>query len=135
MYDDFDSDSDAEERERIDCVTSPDFTKFLQKMSKTMTGNTRVTQKQPKVDLYRGYRRQHAFLFTTNYTCCKFHEAPGSDLLDRAWQACERADMKAYDKVLRDTRTQWALIHQEAESRMDALEMAFDIEKDKPRVG
>ncbi|TID13676.1 Mitogen-activated protein kinase [Venturia nashicola] len=122
IYDDYDSDSDAEELERIDCVTS-DFTKYLDKMRKTMTGNTRVTQKQPKVDLYLGYRRQHGFLFTTDYTRSKLYGAFGSDLLGRAWQACERADMKAYGKVLQDTRAQWRLIEQEANSRLDALEL------------
>ncbi|KAE9984492.1 hypothetical protein BLS_002194 [Venturia inaequalis] len=134
MYDDYDSDSDTEERERIDCVTFPDFTKYLDKMSKTMTGNTKVTQKQPKVDLYRGYRRQHAFLFTSNYTCCDFHGAPVHELLDRAWQACERADMKAYDKVLQDTRAQWGLIQQEAALRLGALETVFNNEVDKANI-
>lgn len=129
MYDDDDSESEAGMLERIDCFTYPDFTKYLDKMSKTMTSNSKITQKQPKADLYRGYRRHHAFLFTTNYTCCKSHGAPVINLLDRAWKACEKADMKAYEKVLEDTRAQWALIQCEASLRLGALDMALEADK------
>ncbi|QDS76261.1 hypothetical protein FKW77_001525 [Venturia effusa] len=134
MYDEYESDSESGSPERIDCVTYPDFTKYLDRMGKTMTGDSKVTQKQPAVDLYRGYRRQHAFLFTANYTCCRSHGAPGSDLLDRAWQACERADFKAYDKVLQATGEQWAMIQEEAATRLAVLEMALEHEKGKARA-
>lgn len=97
-----------------------------------MQGNSKVTQKQARVDLYLNYRIEHKYLFTNdcdNHSCCRVH-SQAYDLLGRAWKACERADLRAYKKVLQDTKARWALIHAEATKRIHQLELELEEEKD-----
>jgi hypothetical protein len=55
----------------------------------------------------------------------------GGYLLERAWKACERADLTAYEKVLEETKTHWAAIEHQAAQRLDQLDKDLEDEKNK----
>jgi hypothetical protein len=103
-------------------------------MLKLVSGDSRVTQKQARIDLYLRYRRQHEFLFSGNHDFLEvFHQKcrARDDLLERAWKACERADLKAYERVLQDAKVRWAQIQEQAEIRLGLLDMGLEKEQEK----
>jgi hypothetical protein len=132
--DDDDSSSGSDSPTVIACQTSREFTKYLDNMLKLVSGDSKVTQKQARIDLYLRYQRQHEFLFSGNHEFSEvFHQKyrARDDLLERAWKACERADLKAYERVLQDAKARWAQIQEQAEQRLSQLDMDLENEQEK----
>jgi hypothetical protein len=84
-----------------------------------MCSNDIIDEKPFRLDLYRRYQQLHRHLTKGEaQSDGRWCEDLADDLLEQAWEACDRADLDAFERAFDSTRKLWKWMQNDTEARI-----------------